>query len=127
MEAIFEGIIALAVLMFELLVTVYLALLELVVNILVLLVGWISAPFWSKGGRQKEVPEGWKIALRRTASVILILGFIATLAWCWAAYVKTAPVPQPAPPLSRTLLEEAKEKAWGVLEKRIEEHQKAKQ
>ncbi len=121
MEAIFEGMIALAVLMFELLVTVYLVLLELIVNILVLLVGWISAPFWSKGGSQKEVPERWKTALRRTASV----GFIATLVWCWAAYVKPTPTP-PALPPSQTLLEGAKKKAWEILEKKLEEHQKAK-
>ena len=126
MEAIFEGMIALAVLIFELLVTVYLALLELVVNILVLLVGWISAPFWSKEGRRKEVLDRWKTALRRTASVILILGFIATMAWCWTAYVKPTPTPQPTPPPSQTLLEEAKRKTWKILEKKLEERQKDK-
>lgn len=96
MEAIFEGLLTLMGLLLELLVTIYLALLEVTVQILGLLVGWICAPFWSDD-RRKAGLDPWKIVIRRTAVMILTTGLIITLWWCWSAFAEPDVKPTPEP------------------------------
>ena len=96
MDAIFEGLLALMGLLLELLVTIYLTLLEVTVQILVALVGWVCAPFWPED-RRKAGLEPWMVAIRRAAAVMLAAGFIITLWWCWSAFDKPAFKPTPAP------------------------------
>lgn len=125
MEAIFEGLIALMSLLLELIVSLYLALLEVVVQILMVPVGWITSPFWSKEHRQAGMPDPWKIAIRRAATVILILGFAGALGWCWSAFGKPVVKPPPAPSAKTTELGETAKGVWNVLEKKLKERKAA--
>ena len=121
MEAIFEGLIAVMVLLVELIVSVYLGLLEVVVQILVVLVGWICAPFWSKEHRRGGVPDPWKIAIRRAAAVILILGFMTGLWWGWSAFGKPAIKPPSDPPAQETELDGIAGSVWKIFEEKLKE------
>jgi hypothetical protein len=121
MEAIFEGLIAVTVLLVELIVSVYLELLEVAVQILVALVGWICAPFWSKEHRREGVPDPWKIAIRRTAAVILILGIMTGLWWGWLAFGKPAIKPPSDPPAQETESDGISRRVWKMFEEKLKE------